>query len=145
MFHLYRESLNNYMKHITIAKGDGIGPEIMEAVWEIIEAAGVELGFDEIQIGEQAYLAGDSSGISSESWASIRKNKGIKVWPNGFEETFCTDHWRCRFESTEGHNINKRDIIELLQNAENQGIDTIKTENLYAFNGQPAFSLGQGQ
>ena len=30
-------------------------------------------------------------------------NRGIKVWPEGFEETFCTDHWRCRFKPTEGN------------------------------------------
>ena len=29
-------------------------------------------------------------------------NRGIKVWPNGFEETYCTDHWRCRFKPTNG-------------------------------------------
>jgi isocitrate dehydrogenase len=71
-------------------------------------------------------------------------NRGIKVWPDGFKETFCTDHWRCRFKPTEG-TLSKADIINLLQNAVNQNIDTIKTENLYAFDGKPAFSLGQGQ
>jgi hypothetical protein len=31
-------------------------------------------------------------------------NRGVKVWPEGFPETFCTDHWRSRFVSpaTEG-------------------------------------------
>jgi len=24
-------------------------------------------------------------------------NRGVKVFPNGLKETFCTDHWRCRF------------------------------------------------
>ena len=76
---------------------------------------------------------------------SMITNRGIKVWPQGFEETFCTDHWRCRFESTGMHPITKGDIIQLLQNAEDQQIDTIKTENLYTFNGLAAFSLGQGQ
>ena len=76
---------------------------------------------------------------------SMITNRGIKVWPNGFEETFCTDHWRCRFERVEEGPISKQEIIELLQNAENQNIDTIKTENLYAFDGKKAFSLGQGQ
>jgi isocitrate dehydrogenase len=71
-------------------------------------------------------------------------NRGIKVWPDGFKETFCTDHWRCRFKPTEG-TLSKADIITLLQNAVNLNIDTIKTENLYAFDGKPAFSLGQGQ
>lgn len=72
-------------------------------------------------------------------------NRGIKVWPNGFKETFCTDHWRCRFQPTAEDKFTKTDIIKLLQNAENQGIDIIKTENLYSFDGRQAYSLGQGQ
>ena len=76
---------------------------------------------------------------------SMITNRGIKVWPNGFEETFCTDHWRCRYETTNGKPLAKTEILQLLIRAEEAGIDTIKTENLYEFDGQPAFSLGQGQ
>lgn len=76
---------------------------------------------------------------------SMITNRGIKVWPNGFEETFCTDHWRCRFKPAQNAGISKQDIVQLLQNALNLGIDVIKTENLYEFDGKPAFSLGQGQ
>ena len=72
-------------------------------------------------------------------------NRGIKVWPDGFSETFCTDHWRCCFKPVNGDTMSKQEIIELLSKAEQEGIDTIKTENLYHFNGRPAFSLGQGQ
>jgi isocitrate dehydrogenase len=39
----------------------------------------------------------------------------------------------------------KTDIIELLEKAIEEDIDTIKTENLYAFDGTAAYSLGQGQ
>ena len=76
---------------------------------------------------------------------SMITNRGIKVWPDGFEETFCTDHWRCRFKPAEGNDINKTNIIELLQNAINEKIDSIKTENLYSFDGKAGYSLGQGQ
>jgi isocitrate dehydrogenase len=72
-------------------------------------------------------------------------NRGIKVYPDGFPETFCTDHWRCRFKPLEGKSISKSNIIQLLSVAEQNGIDVVKTENLYAFDGKPAFSLGQGQ
>lgn len=72
-------------------------------------------------------------------------NRGIKVWPAGFEETFCTDHWRCRFKSSNGLHLSNQDIVRLLQLAFAYKIDVIKTENLYAFDGKPAFSLGQGQ
>lgn len=72
-------------------------------------------------------------------------NRGIKVWPDGFKETFCTDHWRCRFKPTENSLINKSNIIELLKNTLNENIDAIKTENLYSFDGKAGYSLGQGQ
>ncbi len=76
---------------------------------------------------------------------SMITNRGIKVWPDGFQETFCTDHWRCRFKPLEGNEIHKNDIIKLLVNALEENIDTIKTENLYLFDGKAAYSLGQGQ
>jgi isocitrate dehydrogenase len=76
---------------------------------------------------------------------SMITNRGIKVYPDGFPETFLTDHWRCRFKKTEGETMLNSEIIELLQKASAAGIDVIKTENLYAFDGKPAFSLGQGQ
>ncbi len=72
-------------------------------------------------------------------------NRGIKVWPNGFKETFCTDHWRCRFKGKSSKSLSKEDIIELLQNAIHHNVDVIKTENLYLFDGVAAYSLGQGQ
>jgi len=83
----------------------------------------------------------ESNGIK----LSMITNRGIKVWPDGFRETFCTDHWRCRFKPNEGTEIQKTSIIELLKNAANENIDTIKTENLYSFDGKAGYSLGQGQ
>lgn len=76
---------------------------------------------------------------------SMITNRGIKVYPDGFPESFCTDHWRYRIKPTDGNDISKTDIIQLLSNAEANNMDIIKTENLYAFDGKPAFSLGQGQ
>ena len=76
---------------------------------------------------------------------NIITNRGIKVWPDGFKETFCTDHWRCRFKKTDSTEIPKATIIMLLQQCLNENIDTIKTENLYSFDGKAGYSLGQGQ
>lgn len=76
---------------------------------------------------------------------SMITNRGIKVWPEGFSETFCTDHWRCRFKTVDGSTLTKTKIIQLLQKANVLELDIIKTENLYHFDGEPAFSLGQGQ
>lgn len=76
---------------------------------------------------------------------SMITNRGIKVWPDGFKETFCTDHWRCRLKPTEGVQISNATIPSLLIAAVENGIDIIKTENLYSFDGKQAYSLGQGQ
>lgn len=76
---------------------------------------------------------------------SMITNRGIKVWPEGFKETFCTDHWRCRYKSEQGATLSSDDLMELLQSAFGNKIDVIKTENLYSFDGKMGFSLGQGQ
>lgn len=83
----------------------------------------------------------ESNGIN----LTMITNRGIKVWPDGFKETFCTDHWRCRFKPSENVKINKSNIIDILKNADIENIDTIKTENLYTFDGKLGYSLGQGQ
>ena len=68
-------------------------------------------------------------------------NRGIKVWPGGAAETFCTDHWRCRFLSkTTGGVMAHGQIVALLQRVADAGFDFIKTENLYKFDGKPGFS-----
>jgi isocitrate dehydrogenase len=82
---------------------------------------------------------------TNEMALTMVTNRGIKVWPEGFSETFCTDHWRCRFKQREGNTIKKEEVIQLLQNAIQNDVDAIKTENLYHFDGIAKFSLGQGQ
>ncbi|MEO0514079.1 MAG: NADP-dependent isocitrate dehydrogenase [Planctomycetota bacterium] len=79
-------------------------------------------------------------------------NRGVKVWPNGFPETFCTDHWRCRFvpkDSGQQKGANAAtthaQIIQLLTHLAAHNFDFIKTEHLYTFDGEAGYSLGQGQ
>ena len=73
-------------------------------------------------------------------------NRGVKVYPDGFPETFCTDHWRCRFISHEKEGVvTPQDIIQLLQRIDEAGLDFIKTEGLYRFDGVNGFSVAQGE
>ncbi|MBI1357025.1 MAG: NADP-dependent isocitrate dehydrogenase [Acidobacteria bacterium] len=58
---------------ITVAHGDGIGPEIMAATLEILEAGGAELAIETIEVGEKLYESGFSSGIRPDSWESIHR------------------------------------------------------------------------
>ncbi|MFT5642447.1 MAG: isocitrate dehydrogenase, partial [Cyclobacteriaceae bacterium] len=72
---LYNSELKNEKVNIAIAKGDGIGPEIMNAAVAILKAAKARLNYDQIVIGEEVYLSGMTSGITKNSWDVIRKNK----------------------------------------------------------------------
>ncbi|MCW5963794.1 MAG: NADP-dependent isocitrate dehydrogenase [Bryobacterales bacterium] len=72
-------------------------------------------------------------------------NRGVKVYPDGFPETFCTDHWRCRFLSETGGAVSHTQIINILQRFMDAGLDFIKTENLCTFDGEKGYSLGQGE
>jgi isocitrate dehydrogenase len=73
-------------------------------------------------------------------------NRGVKVYPGGMPETFCTDHWRCRF-MTDGSSetIGTPEIVGLLVRIDELGLECIKTENLCTFDGELGYSLGQGQ
>jgi isocitrate dehydrogenase len=72
-------------------------------------------------------------------------NRGTKVYPNGQPDTFCVDHWRCRFMAENGETLTKQQVIALLGRFEEIGLDFVKTEHLYNFDGKPGYALGQGQ
>jgi isocitrate dehydrogenase len=72
-------------------------------------------------------------------------NRGLEVWPGGFPETFCVDHWRCRYEpEKEGADVSHEQIVSLLKKIHDAGFDFIKTENLYTFDGVKGYSTTQG-
>ena len=60
---------------VTVAYGDGIGPEIMAATIQILEGAGARLDVETIEIGEKVYLRGNSAGIDPSAWESLRRTK----------------------------------------------------------------------
>ncbi len=60
---------------ITVAYGDGIGPEIMEAVLRILQNVEAKLKIDVIEVGEKVYKTGNSTGIPADAWESLRRNK----------------------------------------------------------------------
>ncbi len=73
-------------------------------------------------------------------------NRGVRAYPGGLPETFYSDHWRCRFMSrNDGAIVSHAQIIALLQRVADAGYDFIKTENLCNFDGQPGYSLSQGE
>lgn len=72
---------------ITIAKGDGIGPEIMDATLKILEAAGAQLAYEEIEVGQKVFERGVMNGIEDKSWESLHRTgvllKGPIFTPSG--------------------------------------------------------------
>ncbi len=115
----------------TPSKKETIGVDVFLA-WD-------EADRDPNVLGEQLSKV-DSAGLK----LTMISNRGQKVWPKGMKETFCVDHWRCRYESENGP-LAHTQIVQLLGNLAASGFDFIKTENLCTFDGQPGYSLGQGQ
>jgi isocitrate dehydrogenase len=69
------------LAHIVVANGDGVGPEIMAATLRILKAAGANLDIAPIKIGEEVYLAGNSSGIDEAAWKLVRERKVLLKAP----------------------------------------------------------------
>jgi isocitrate dehydrogenase len=96
-----------------------------------------------------------SSGSANDLGAAVEKlsgeglklssiaNRGVKVYPGGATETFCSDHWRCRFVTEGGREVGHAQIAALLSRFAEAGLDFIKTENLCNFDGQPGYSHAQ--
>ncbi len=110
------------------------------------ELVGVDVFLDWLK-GSADDLGGAVSQLSGDGLKlGMISNRGVKVWPGGHAETFCYDHWRCRFMSqTDGGVVTHAQIISLLQRFATAGYDSIKTENLYNFDGQRGYSLDQGE
>jgi isocitrate dehydrogenase len=72
-------------------------------------------------------------------------NRGVKVYSGGFPETVRADHWRGRFTKPDDGIVTHFEVVALLERLANAGLDFIKTEHMYNFDGKPGYSLGQGQ
>ena len=72
---------------ITVARGDGIGPEVTDATLRILAAADAPLDLEPVTIGLAAYEQGHPTGITPEAWETIRRNevflKGPITTPQG--------------------------------------------------------------
>jgi len=79
------------MRTIAVAKGDGIGPEIMDAVLSIFDAAKVPLNYEVVEMGKWVFDKGYSNGMTPEAQQTIEslgilfkgpmetpKGKGVK-------------------------------------------------------------------
>lgn len=99
-----------------------------------------EMGRDPEVLGERLSLAAGGDALQLK----MITNRGVKVYPEGLPETYCTDHWRCRFMGTD-EGLSYDHVIRLQERVHRAGFEVIKTENLYTFDGKAGYSLGQGE
>ena len=107
---------------------------------------GVDVFLDWSEGDRQPDVLGERlEGVAAEGLRlKLITNRGVKVYPGGLPETFWTDHWRCRFVAT-GETVAPGEVVALQARLVEAGLDVIKTENLYTFDGERAYSLAQGE
>jgi isocitrate dehydrogenase len=138
-----------------LAKGQGkIEIPVYKRKKEVQELVGVDV-FINWQGSDPEEIGTALSNINSfRMKLKMITNRGVKVYPEGVKETYCTDHWRCRFVAVNSNTnygnlkyepVTYEEVIALLSKLHNEGMEVIKTENLYEFDGKRAFSLGQGE
>jgi isocitrate dehydrogenase len=109
------------------------------------------VGVDVFVDWEEAERDPDALGARLEAAApagwqlSTITNRGLKVYPEGFPETIMTDQWCCRFMQGQGQPVTFAQVLVLLEALHSAGIEIIKTEHLYTFDGERGYSLGQGE
>ncbi|MGH8944949.1 MAG: NADP-dependent isocitrate dehydrogenase, partial [Acidimicrobiia bacterium] len=111
------------------------------------ELVGVDVFHDWSEGDRDPDLLGSSLEAATPEWWQLRMitNRGVKVYPGGLPETFRADHWRCRFVPSVESPVDFGDILDLLGALHGHGFEVIKTEHLYTFDGEPGYSLGQGE
>jgi isocitrate dehydrogenase len=134
------------LKAVTYAAG---APMVIEAgprKTSARELVGVDV-FLHWDKGTASDLAGALNAATADGLTlKTISNRGQKVWPDGNPETFTTDLWGCRFQAPKaGSSIQPRQIVSLLSRIIEAGLDCVKTESLYTYDGKPGYSLGQGE
>jgi len=79
----------------------------------------------------------------------IITSRGLKIWPDSMIEAPYLRHCCCRFQSSADVKnlkpVDHDDIFRLLQEINEAGLDIVKMESLYTFDGELGFTLAQGQ
>jgi len=137
--------LPSKLKPVTYAagQGQGITVKLTERPLQKLETVGVDIFLYENNRDPNA-LGNGLSAVSTPLPLTMITNRGVKVYPGGMSETFCTDHWRCRYKTEDLAPITYAQILDLQQKLNAAGYSIIKTENLCTIDGTPVFSAGQG-
>jgi isocitrate dehydrogenase len=68
-------------KTITVAYGDGIGPEIMDSTLEILKEAKADVKFNIIEVGKNVYERGFNSGLMPSAWEDLNSTRVLLKAP----------------------------------------------------------------
>lgn len=113
------------------------------------ELVGVDIFIDNLADIPAEELAKKFAQLKSPLKLIVLTSRGLKIWPNSSIDTPYLRHCCCRFQSSEDikqlYSIQHKDIIELITQCDALGIDVIKTENLYTYDGELGYTLAQGQ
>ena len=72
-------------------------------------------------------------------------NRGVKVWPNGRMETFCTDNWRLRFTGKDNKPVKTSEVVQLIANLNQADMNFTDALMLHTFDGVEGFTKAQGE
>lgn len=113
------------------------------------ELVGVDIFIDNPKDVPAAELAAILSALSADLKLIVMTSRGLKIWPNSTIEAPYLRHICCRFQSSQDVKtltaVTQENILQLLEKVNHAGLEIIKTENLYTFDGQLGFTLAQGQ
>jgi isocitrate dehydrogenase len=126
----------------------GIHIELPQHAPKVKKLVGIDVFIDWDEAGRNPAAIGDRLSLVNGDGLQLKliTNRGVKVYPGGLEETFCTDHWRCRFvASDEAAGCTHSQVSSLMLRVANAGFDFIKTEHLYTFDGERGYSMAQGE
>src|ERR1700733_4291204 len=126
-------------KAITLIKGDGIGPEVIEATIKVVDATGVKIDWEVCEAGAEVFKKGLSTGVPQKTIDSIVRNKvalkGPLETPIGFGEKSANVTLRKMFE-TYGNIRPIQEIPGIVTPYSGRGIDLVivreNVEDLYA-------------
>jgi len=91
-------------------------------------------------------LAAQIKSLSNSLKLASIDSRGLLVWPESVAKSEKGDHWRCRFvAANDGDTVTHAQIVQLLHDIAESGLDFIKIENLYYFDGKRGFTVAQGQ
>jgi isocitrate dehydrogenase len=113
---------------------------------QIKQLVGTDLFFDNDELTAEELAEKLKQLETDHLYLSFISNRGLKVWPDGLPESFCTNHWRCRFKSRDmDKGIESFEVWQAIRKAGELGLEVIKTENLYTFDGKIGYTEAQGE